>query len=301
MAKALNESVQDALTNPRTRTSDFPGLIQRCRDEVARLSSIASQANTDSLNFALTEGDRDEAAARAEKARREAGALSGAIDQLEARLAERTANDKSQESADLKAAILAERDELAERVRDRLPQLEAELVEILAAIKGNEERMKAAGIHQLNAELIGRGLSGVYVGPTPVRLFTDIKLPSFSEPTKLAWPVKKSGGEWIMMVEENRQRQIQAQQNQRQRDLASWKLHRFTPGFSHKTGFYNEVPIKHDQSQSHSDILPIHNYKETHSDRAETYEYYITERTAEQLRQRGFEVELITAPADEAA
>mgnify|MGYP000896417026 CR=1 FL=1 len=182
MAKPLNERIAAARSGNGVRTSDLEALIAEVETERDAAIAAAAQAHADSLNFELTEAARDEAAELAQKAGRNATALSAAIDDLTRRLAARMESDQSKARAAERDAILAERDALAGRLAQRWPEIEREVVELLSAIKANDARMQAALIHEASAEAVARGCAGNFmVGPQAMRrLGAVLRNPGFS-------------------------------------------------------------------------------------------------------------------------
>ncbi|GGC23053.1 hypothetical protein GCM10011371_08440 [Novosphingobium marinum] len=296
MAKSIGERVNSALTEPRTRAADIEALIPEVTAERDRLAALAEQASGDAVNFGLGESDRDEASAKADKARREAEMLCRAIDQLGDRLGEKLASETRKTKERERADVIAERDALAARLRSEWPEIEAKIVELLTAVRANDERMRAAGVYEASAEAEARGCDGMFrVGVSSVRRLTEMKLPSFDRLAELAWPPPARIDSYALDLEDIRAKQLEAAEKARLAELASWKPHRFTTGFAHQSGHYIEVKTKLDPSEPTPTVVPIYNTRRVHEDPAETYEYLITAATAERLRGLGFTVERIDA------
>lgn len=232
MAKPLSERVTSALANAAMRSADLQALISEGKAERDRLSGVMQQANDDALNLGLADDDRDAAAARADRARRDILALGKAIEELEARLTARLAVEQKQATAARRTDLLRERDEIAERLRAEWPDLEARMVELLSAVADNAAKMKAAGVYDADAEAVARDLPGNFsAGPIQYRQLTKIALPSFANGQVLAWPVPaRPAKHWTQEVAENRQKQIELQRQQAAAAAASWALYSVSAG-----------------------------------------------------------------------
>lgn len=232
MARSLNERLTRALANAAIRSTELEVLIEEAKAEAERLTGAMTQANADAINLGLSDDDRDAAATIADRARRDILALCSAVVKLEATLAVRAASEEKQATAERRAALLAERDQIAERMRAEWPALESAIVDLLSAVTDNAARMRAAGIHEADAEATARGLPGNFArGPIQFRQLTKLALPSFAEPRELAWPVPaKTGKHWTEMAEEARRKQIEAQRRRDAAEEAAWADYSISAG-----------------------------------------------------------------------
>lgn len=187
MAKTIQQRLS-AAKSPRARIADNEALIDDLKAEQDRLEAARNAAANESVDFALSETDRDEAAAKAGRLDRTIRALESEIATLAA-LTEEKRSDDARRAADAeKRAALAERDEIAAKFADRVPALTAELIEILKAVDVNADRMRLAGLHETNAEFHARGIAGNgMIGVSLAPLFGQMKIPDFAT-TGRAWP-----------------------------------------------------------------------------------------------------------------
>jgi hypothetical protein len=99
--------------------------------------------------------------------------------------------------------VKAKRDAAAEKLRQLYPEIEAKLVELLLDIEATDREVQLVENAKLpfltdgfpddprhrqlkSVELTARGVD--HFGSYDLKILKDLKLPSFSEPTKLAWP-----------------------------------------------------------------------------------------------------------------
>lgn len=187
MAKPLNERIATARTNDRVTITDLRALIAELTEERDRQLARQAQADRDSVDIALSDEDRDEAAAVAGRSARLADAYTSALEELEAKLERKLDSEAQRAKQAERDAILVERDALAERWQETYPRVVAELVDLFAATIANEERMKAAHIYEASAEAVGRGLQGNFQGSGGyVERITKLKLPALDG--RRAWP-----------------------------------------------------------------------------------------------------------------
>lgn len=188
MARNLVERLAAAMS-PRARIADNEGLLTDLKAERARLEIARDQAAAESVDFTLSEDDREEAAAKAGRLDRTIKGLEVEIAKIAALIEERRSDDARKAAEAEKRAAITERDEIAARFADRIPALTAEMIEIFKAVQANAERMRTAGAHEANAEFKARGVSGNgMLGVTPVMEFTKMKIPEFASAAR-AWPV----------------------------------------------------------------------------------------------------------------
>ncbi|MEE4154356.1 MAG: hypothetical protein V2I27_09385 [Erythrobacter sp.] len=191
MAKNLQERLASARETDRVTIETLAKLIEDARAERERLTAAHERASADSIDFALAEDDREEAAANAGRYARSLAALASAIEELEAKLDAKRNSDAQRGKAAEKASAIAERDEIAARFAERVPVLTAELIELFKAVEANEARMRAAGIFEANAEWKARGFAGngLVGGISPAMPFTKLKIPDFTGAGR-AWPAE---------------------------------------------------------------------------------------------------------------
>lgn len=188
MAKPLNERISTALTNARVRTHDIENLITEIEAEQERAAQARAALSIESVDFALSEEDRDEAAAKAEKYRRTADMLANALDKLRERLVERRESENSQAAEAERKAALAERDKIAAEFDEFLPPALDRLVDLLRLNEANADRMKRAGLNEPTAEAKARGVTGFLGYAGEVESYAKIKIPTYDKPGRM-WPV----------------------------------------------------------------------------------------------------------------
>jgi hypothetical protein len=189
MARNLQERLATAKSS-RARISDNETLIVDLKAEQQRLGVAREQAAAESVDFALSEEDRDEAAAKAGRLDRTIKALDREIAEVAA-LTEERRNDDARKAAEAeKRAALTERNEIAARFAERIPALTAEMIEIFKAVKANADRMRAAGVYEANAEFHARGIpgNGLIGGISPAMVYAEMKVPEFRGAGR-AWPI----------------------------------------------------------------------------------------------------------------
>ncbi|MBT2133953.1 hypothetical protein KK137_06365 [Croceibacterium sp. LX-88] len=188
MAKPLDERIASALSTDRVTITTLEELIPEAEAEHKRLVVAHARNSADSLDFALSEDDREDAARKSERANRNAIALAKALEQLRTKLATKRESDSRRAAEANRTAALAERDELADRFRDLVPQAVADLVQLFAAIAQNAERLKALGLHVRDAEAEARDVPGNwYMNSSPVDRFAEMKIPRLDGPGRI-WP-----------------------------------------------------------------------------------------------------------------
>ena len=184
MSKSLAERITSARNSKTVRIRDLEKLIPEAELERDRLSQASVAASSESVDFALSDDDRDEAAAKAERYGRTAKGLDIAIAELRGKLGDlRNSEAQKADEAERRAALI-ERNEIAGLLRDELPQIVERLVGLLAKTKHNAERMRAAGVHERDAECEARNI--MPNDPSALR-FTAMKIPSFDGLGR-AWP-----------------------------------------------------------------------------------------------------------------
>lgn len=190
MAGNLVERLKAALS-PRARVTDTEKLLSDLKAEQARLTIAREQAAAESVDFALSEDDREDAAAKAGRLDRTIKGLDAEIAKVAALLEERRSDEARRAREAEKQAALTERDEIAARFAERVPAITAEMIELLKAVNANAERMKLAGLYEPNAELMARGIPSGQVQMTQILRFTEMKIPAWASYDR-AWPISKA-------------------------------------------------------------------------------------------------------------
>lgn len=186
MARNLLERLQAAMS-PRARVGDTETLLGDLKAERARLEIARDQAAAESVDFTLSEDDREEAAAKAGRLDRTIKGLDAEIAKVAALLEERRSDEARRAKEAEKRAAITERDELAARFAQRVPAITAELIDLLKAVNANAERIKLAGLYEPNAELVARGIPSGQVQLTHIQRFTEMKIPAWASYDR-AWP-----------------------------------------------------------------------------------------------------------------
>ncbi len=188
MAKPLHERIASARSTDRVTITNLEQLIDEARGEQGRLVEAHAQASAESVDFALSEADRDTAAENAARHSRNAAALASAIEDLEEKLTRKRESDTRKAAEVERAAALAERDEIAAQLRDFAPPAMERLCELLAAVAANAERMRRSGLHERDAEAEARDVPGNWsIGPSPVDRFARMRIPNWSGHGR-CWP-----------------------------------------------------------------------------------------------------------------
>jgi len=180
-----------AIEDPCFRVADFPGLIAEGHKLGDDLRSMVEQAVRDSIDFALGEEDREEAAVVVDRGRRQIATVAAAVAALETKLAARRADEKGARIEAERKAAITERDELAERFRVIVPQAVAALTELFGLVEANAQRLAKAGVKSPDAEATARGLKSFYAAGGPVDRFATMKIPNWKGKGR-AWPLQKT-------------------------------------------------------------------------------------------------------------
>lgn len=178
-----------AAKKPHARVSDNEALLVDLQTEIERLGNARDSAAGESIDFALSDDDRDEAAAKAARLDRTIKALEAEIAEVAAHTEQRKGDDARKAVEAEKRAALTERDEIAAKFADRVPAIVAELVDLLGQVKANAERMKRSAVYEADAELVARGIPATgYVQSTPVAKFLEMRIPEWASHGR-AWPI----------------------------------------------------------------------------------------------------------------
>ena len=275
----LLKRAKAAHDNPRFRLSEFEPLIAELRAAGEQVAAAAEQAASDSVDFALGRSDRDEAASKAERAKRDAAALAAAAEALTAKHAQRLTSDRHQAAEAERQAAIAERDELAVEFDTTVRPLLISLPDLLTRVEANAKRLKRAGLREPNAEAKARGIKGHY----GVDWFTQLKIPSWTGKGRAWPPVAKRHDAHAIILESDRKI---AEGRAAERE-AKWGHYRVTAAEFGGTSFKAR-----DSSDGHTETV------ETIYDGVWTGQ--IAHAEAARLRRLGATVEAIEpAPAEE--
>jgi hypothetical protein len=208
MAKPLFERIQSAL-GPSARAADVAALIEEVQAELK-----ASEAERDRNHEIAVSVDSDDATADAAadaeaKANRRIVRLNGQIAQLTERRDEMEYAEQQRAAAVLKAEVIAERDQLADDLRNNWPRIEAEILALLWRIRCSDMRLEGYG--EPSAEALARNCpAGFHYRMTPIKRLVDMNIPSFDVTSDdgiwSAWPLR---GEARHHAESNREFVVQ--------------------------------------------------------------------------------------------
>jgi hypothetical protein len=140
--KPLSDRIADVLEG-EPPSADVAALIQEVEKELQRLARERDKAHELSLD-PLARSETVQQARQAASARSfDIERLTVALDRLKDKHEAACAREKEADYRARRAEILAERDALAEELRDRYPALTGELANLLRRIKENNERLPA--------------------------------------------------------------------------------------------------------------------------------------------------------------
>lgn len=224
MAKSLAERLAAAKSNDRIRIADLETLIEEATAERDRLVAAAERHDEDSINYALSDDDREEASRLASHYQRTARGLSNEIDGLAVRLEEARDTDRQRARETERLAAIGERDALAARLKSEWPALEYAIIELLQAINANDARLQSSAPGEESAEAVARGLPGnFWRNGVVLRRLKEVKLPSFAEPNHLAWP-KPDRFNWELANNGAARRAMQAEREAENRRWARYMV-----------------------------------------------------------------------------
>lgn len=214
MALTLAERISSARSNNNVRINDLQSLIGQARDELARLSEAAIVASRDSVNFALSDEDRDDAAVKADRYTRTAKGLDTAIGELVAKLEEKRESEAQKLKQAEQKAALEERDRVAARIAAEWPGIVTQAVELFKAIKASDAKMRATfGVRERCAESVARCGGHLAIGVTRL---VEVRLPALAA-GETAWPPPEPSpciafnyGQTIIDAQRERERQAAA-------------------------------------------------------------------------------------------
>jgi hypothetical protein len=118
--------------------------------------------------------------------------------------------------------VKIKRDAAAEKLRQLYPQMTAKLVELLLEIEDVDREVRQVDNAQMpfltdefhayderyvslqSVELVARGIH--HFGNYDLKILTDLKMPNFTEPAKMIWPVPQPPIDWSLVVPASRPR-----------------------------------------------------------------------------------------------
>lgn len=187
MAKTLQERLASAKESTRIRSTDLAQLVSDLTAERDRLASHHAKDSADSVDFNLSEPDRDLAAQRADRSGRTIKGLAAEIAGLRERLDAKRQSEAAAIDEAERVAAFAERDALASEIPTMYAEAARMLTELARTIIASDERMKAWP-REKGAEAIARGChNNFHIGSTPVTRLTQIRLPELEGPWDI-WP-----------------------------------------------------------------------------------------------------------------
>lgn len=226
MAKSLAERITSAKSTDRVTITDLEALIADATAERDRLVGSAEHHDEESINYALSDDDREEASRLASHYQRTARGLSKEIEALTEKLTDKRNSEKQKAEEARIAAIVAKRDELAARLKERLPALFDELVGLLEEIEVNDEEIKPLRLE--SAEAIARGVNATfYTDCSPIPRFLTMKIPEWGS-NRLRWPIDRHALRMNAMYVRQREQMIARQEAERI-EAARWKRYAVAP------------------------------------------------------------------------
>lgn len=288
MARTLDERITSARSTDRITIKDLKALIAEVHEEEIRQRAVHDSADAESVDLALSEADRDEAARLACRATRLAKAYADAAVELETKLKAKIENEKRQAAEAERQAALAERDEIAERFKVIVPQAISAMTELYEQVETNAARMKKAGLREPTAEAVARGIKGHFIGYSPVAWYTEMKIPAFDGKGR-AWPIERHVDHYALSAKRmaEQKRAIKKQNAEREAEFGRYRIEPFDGDFvsfraraSSDPGFF----VEQDRLLGRQGFLGMLRHTE-----------------AERLRGLGVKVERIDQPAAEAA
>lgn len=208
MGKPFAERLATGLKTHAQNCETLRDLIAETNAERDRQLNIERCAEADSVDATLNESDCEEAANRAARARRLAKGYADAITTLQAKLSAKLASDQRKALECEREAALAERNDIAGRFRQEVPAAVQTLAALFAEVEANSHRLKAAGVHERDAEAEARGVPGNYShGSVLIDQFTKMKIPNWLGSGR-AWPIDPTMAVRARLAEAERRQQL---------------------------------------------------------------------------------------------
>lgn len=189
LAAPLDARVRSALAD----TDALPVDLSRLADEAQRALQAADRAATEARDRLLDPRATDDALAAAKAAAEAAALTRDRMERAAAALGDR-AGERRAEIAEAKrkkdhAAIVAERDEIAELIKTRYPGLATQLVAIASRLRSNNDEIRRARRDRLgapieSADAVARGRGDEHWPD----LDRGLRLPGIKASETPAWP-----------------------------------------------------------------------------------------------------------------
>lgn len=218
MAQSLSDRIR-AVLQPGGRLADCRAVLAAAEQGLSDAKQKQAAAEERRLDPAISSAEAAEAQLDAEEWQLEGRRLARAVEQL------RQAVERKEEAdeADARKRRLEQaerrRDKLAEEVRERVPALFAELIDLFQRIQANDAELAGTGLD--SAEVLARGVSGPFgLSTSPVQL-ARMKLPRFDGPG-YCWPAE--GGATMGALMEAEHRQIVVAREQRRPEVLAAEL-----------------------------------------------------------------------------
>lgn len=206
----LLAKIARALKDPAATVLEMVQLSERATIAEAASGLTAADARAMALDPALAPEHVADALAEANRAAHDAARLAAAREALEALIAPRQCAILEQERQQRRAQGLAERDRMAKRLKAECPDALAHLIAILMDLMRNNADVDAANRERVEGEEILQRAEGLARGfdtrwgrddlsngGAPynygITRLTQIVLPDFEHPDKLAWPPNLTG------------------------------------------------------------------------------------------------------------
>jgi hypothetical protein len=192
-AISRDDRVRAVLTAPAS-SQDAAALLAEVEAALAAIDDEVKATRQRALDPLTSSADAEAARAELERVDFDKERLAAQV----AALAGRARTLRESEQADAKAAersaALKERDELAEVIRTRYPELAAELADIASRIVASDARVQAAtagGLkREASAEAVARGCAPNFAlhGGSPIGRISEIRLPALDASAPAIWP-----------------------------------------------------------------------------------------------------------------
>lgn len=237
--KPLDTRIAAALgANARAATvssliDEVQDAMQACQAEHDRLDALSKSATA-------AEDEADDAADQVFKLSRKLVRLAAKRDQLQARHDELMTSERRERAVAEHEAVMARRDALVEDLKERVPQIFAELVDLLQRIEASDAECDAAnrsgstsyGLPWLNsAEAIARDVPATFrheIGL--IKRLTQMQVPTFHPigAPALAWPIDREAA-IRQKIQADQQKARQAADAQKLAENKRWKRCIVTP------------------------------------------------------------------------
>lgn len=186
-----------SMLKPRATATDITNVLAEIDGEIGRLDAAADQAHATSLDTSIADDAAERARSDEQGYRFASERWTARRAELEQRLKAKIDSDVSQAKRDEFDAAENEAAALADEIRDRVPVLFGELVDLFGRIQASDFRVQAANRNKpggaapiVSAEQAARGYGGVGVWPNlnPVERLTDMAIPRLDGSGRI-WPV----------------------------------------------------------------------------------------------------------------